>query len=237
MIQIRRCDERGHADHGWLDSFHTFSFADYHDPDFVHFDTLRVLNQDRVCAGRGFGKHGHQDMEIVSYVLEGVLEHEDSLGNGSQMRPGDVQLLSAGTGVTHSEFNGSRTEPLHFLQMWIFPRERGSRPRYEQKAFSEEERRARLRLVVSPNGEHGSLTIAQDAWLYAGLLTPGEAIEHSLPPERSAWFHLARGRVTLNGEELGPGDGAAIRAESALRLEGLEPAEFVLWELQATERG
>jgi len=233
MIDIRRSEERGHANHGWLDAYHTFSFAEYYDPDFMHFGPLRVINQDRVEQARGFGAHGHRDMEIVTYVLSGVLEHKDSMGNGSQMRPGDVQLMSAGSGVTHSEFNASSEEQLHLLQMWVFPRKKGTEPRYEQEAFSEEERRGQLRLVVSPDGERGSLTIDQDARLYASLLAPGERAEHALGDDRSAWIHVARGRVTLNGAELGPGDGASIRDEARLVLEGLEDAELVLWELPA----
>jgi len=231
MITPRRSAERGHADHGWLNTYHTFSFADYHDPDFMHFGPLRVLNQDRVAPGQGFGTHGHRDMEIVSCVLQGVLEHKDSMGNGAQMRPGEVQLMSAGSGVTHSEFNGSRSEPLHFLQMWVLPRRRGTPPRYEQKAFSEEERRGRLLLVVSPDGRQGSLTIDQDARLHLGLLERAERAEHLLAPGRCAWLHVARGSVTLNGETLGPGDGAGIRDESHLSLVGVESAELVLWDL------
>ena len=235
MIQIRRSDARGHADHGWLDTYHTFSFASYFDPDHVHFGPLRVLNQDRVAPGRGFGTHGHENMEIVSYVLDGVLEHQDSMGNGSQMRPGEVQLMSAGSGVTHSEFNPS-SETLHFLQMWIFPRTEGTEPRYEQRAFSKEDRRGRLRLVVSPDGADGSLTIDQDARLFAGLLDVGEETSFQLPSDRAGWLHVARGSVRLNGEDLHAGDGAALRAEDgdlALALEGLEDAEVVLWELPA----
>ncbi len=231
MIQIRRSDERGHADHGWLDTYHTFSFANYYDPEFMQFGLLRVINQDTVAAGRGFGTHGHQDMEIVSYVLDGVLEHKDSMGNGSQMRPGEVQLMSAGRGVTHSEFNASHDQPLHFLQMWVFPRKRGTPPRYEQRAFSEEERRGKLRLVVSPDGSDGSLSIDQDARLYASLVGAGERAAHELPAGRAAWLHVARGKVKLNGEELGAGDGAAILDERRLELVGVEDAELVLWDL------
>lgn len=233
MITIRRSKDRGHANHGWLDTYHTFSFADYYDPAFTGFSHLRVVNQDRVEPGRGFQTHAHKDMEIVSYVLEGVLEHQDSMGNGSQMRPGDVQLMSAGTGVTHSEFNASREEPLQFLQMWISPRERNTRPRYEQKAFSAEERQGRLRLVVSEDGDDGSVTIGQDAKLYAGLLAPEERADHDLPPNRVAWLHVPHGRLLLNGLELGPGDGAAIRDESHLAFQGLAAAEFVIWDLPA----
>lgn len=233
MITIRRSDERGHASHGWLDSYHTFSFADYYDADFMHFGVLRVINQDRVEPARGFETHGHKDMEIVSYVLDGVLEHKDSMGNGSQMRPGDVQIMSAGSGVTHSEFNASPEAPLHFLQMWIFPMNKSTKPRYEQKAFSEEERRGQLRLVVSPDGEGGSLTIDQDARLFASLFAPGERAVHDLGADRSAWLQVARGKVRLNGEDLGPGDGAAIRDEKELSFEGIEDAEVVLWEIPA----
>ena len=233
MITIRSSKARGHADHGWLDTFHTFSFADYLDPDFVRFGVLRVLNQDRVAPGKGFGTHGHQNMEIVSYVLEGVLEHKDSMGNGSQMRPGDVQLMSAGTGVTHSEFNASGDQPLHFLQMWVFPAREGTEPRYEQKAFSEAERSGRLRLVVSPDGRDGSLTIGQDVRLHAGLLTEGDRVQHELADGRSAWVHVARGRVLLDGNGLGPGDGAAIQDERTLTFEGVDAAEIVLWDVPA----
>ena len=233
MITIRRSDERGHANHGWLDSFHTFSFANYYDADFMQFGLLRVINQDRVEPGQGFGTHGHKDMEIVSYVLDGVLEHKDSMGNGAQMRPGEVQLMSAGTGVTHSEFNGSDTDPLHFLQMWIFPKDNGTTPRYEQRAYSEEERQGNLRLVVSPNGENGSVTIGQDARMYAGLFANGETAEHTVPADRQAWLHVARGTVTLNGEELRAGDGAAIRDEANLTITGVEDAELVMWEVPA----
>ncbi len=231
MITPRRSEDRGHADHGWLDSYHTFSFADYHDPEFVQFGLLRVVNQDRVAPGRGFGTHGHRDMEIVSYVLDGVMEHRDSMGNGSQMRPGDVQLMSAGTGVTHSEFNGSGEDPLHFLQMWVFPREGGTPPRYEQKHFPDDERRGRLRLVVSPDGADGSLTIGQDARLFAGLVEGGDTVRHAIPDGRAAWLHVARGDVELNGEPLRPGDGAAIRDERELQLASSAGAEVVLWEL------
>lgn len=237
MIHIRRSEDRGHANHGWLDSYHTFSFADYYDPDFLGFGHLRVVNQDLVEPGKGFATHGHKDMEIVSYVLEGVLEHKDSMGNGSQMRRGEVQLMSAGTGVTHSEFNASESDPLRFLQMWIYPQERSTRPRYEQKAYSEEERRGGLRLVVSPDGADGSLTIGQDAKLYASLLAPGDRAEHALAPGRIAWLQVAGGRVKLNGEELDAGDGAAIRDEDKVVLEGVADAELVLWELPDTPSG
>ena len=233
MITIRRSEDRGHANHGWLDSYHTFSFADYFDPDYQGFGHLRVINQDRVEPGKGFQTHGHRDMEIVSYVLDGTLEHKDSMGHGSQMRPGDVQLMSAGTGVTHSEFNASGTDPLHFLQMWIIPRERGTTPRYEQRNFPEAERTGQLRLVVSPDGEADSVRIGQDARLFAGLLEPDQQVAHSVPNDRAGWLQVARGRLSINGQPLGPGDGAAIHDESKLTITGLESTEFVMWEIPA----
>jgi quercetin 2,3-dioxygenase len=231
MITIRRAGDRGHADHGWLDAYHTFSFADYHDPDFMGFSALRVLNQDRIQAGKGFGTHPHRDMEIVTYVLDGVLEHRDSMGNGGRVLPGEVQFMSAGRGVTHSEFNGSNETELHLLQMWVLPAQRDTAPRYEHREFSEAERRGRLRLVVSPDGRDGSLAIGQDAGLHVGLLDGDEVIEHALPEQRTAWLHLARGAMTLNGEALQAGDGAAIRSERELTLRGGANAEFVLWDL------
>lgn len=231
MITRRRSSDRGHADHGWLDAHHTFSFAAYHDPDFMGFSDLRVINQDRVAPGTGFGTHGHRDMEIVTVPLDGVLEHRDSMGNGSRMEPGEVQLMSAGTGVTHSEFNGSQDTELHLLQMWVLPAELGTTPRYEQRRFPEAERRGRLRLVVSPDGADGALTIGQDARLYAGLLDGDERAELSLAADRVAWLHVARGSLALNGEHLGPGDGAAIVDEPTLTFTDGDAAEFVLWEL------
>ena len=231
MIQIRRSQDRGHADHGWLDSYHTFSFASYRDPEFTHFETLRVINQDRVEPGQGFETHGHQDMEIVSYVLDGILEHKDSMGNGSQMRPGEVQLMSAGTGVTHSEFNASASKPLHFLQMWVFPKNRGTTPRYEQKQFAPEQRQGKLRLVVSPDGSDGSLTIGQDAWMYAGYLAPGETTEKAIPEGRVAWLHVAAGAIQLGDIALQTGDAAAIRAEQSISLTGIDAADVLVWEL------
>lgn len=233
MITLRPSAARGHANHGWLDSYHTFSFANYFDPTHMGFGHLRVLNQDRVAPGQGFGTHGHRDMEIVSYVLEGTLEHKDSLGNGAQMRPGEVQLMSAGRGVTHSEFNPSRSEGLHFLQMWVFPRENGTTPSYQQKDFPLTERRGKWRLVVSPDGRDGSLTIRQDAMLSVASLGPGERLTMALAPGRAAWLHVARGRVRLGDQTLGPGDGAGLVAERELALEGLEDCELVLWELTA----
>jgi redox-sensitive bicupin YhaK (pirin superfamily) len=233
MISIRRSADRGHARLGWLDSYHTFSFGTYHDPEHMGFSVLRVINQDRVLPGQGFQTHGHQDMEIVSYVLDGILEHKDSMGNGSQMRPGDVQLMSAGTGVTHSEFNASNEEGLHFLQMWILPARQGTEPRYEQRMFPEESRRGHLRLVVSPDGADGSVTIGQDVRLWAGLFDGDEAATLDLPDDRCAWVHVARGSVSLNGETLEPGDGAAVQGEPALTLNEGRQAELVVWDLPA----
>lgn len=230
-VTIRKASARGHANHGWLDTYHTFSFADYNDPRFMGFSSLRVLNQDRVTPGRGFPMHGHRDMEIVSYVLEGVMEHEDTMGNGSRMRPGDVQLMSAGEGVRHSEFNGSGSDGLHFLQMWVTPSARGTKPRYEQKAFTREERAGKLRLVVSPNGSNGSLTIGQDAWLFAGLLNSSDRVQHELRSGNAAWLHVAAGSIRVNGALLDAGDGAALTDGAAVELQGLTNSEVVLWEV------
>ena len=231
MLAIRRSQERGHANHGWLDTHYTFSFSDYYDPEHVHFRTLRVINDDRVAGGGGFPMHPHRDMEIVTYVLEGGLEHRDSMGNGSVIRPGDVQRMSAGTGVTHSEFNASKTEPVHLLQIWMFPERKGIKPSYEQKAFSEADKRSRLRLVASPDGRDGSVTIHQDNEMYATVLRKGETVRHELKPERHAWVQVARGSVKLNGQELAEGDGAAISEEKAIELAGLKDAEVLLFDL------
>ncbi len=231
MIQIRRGSERGHANHGWLDSHHTFSFADYHDPKHMGFRALRVINEDRVSPGRGFGAHPHRDMEIVSYVLEGAVEHQDSMGNGSVIRPGDVQRMSAGTGVTHSERNPSTTEPVHFLQIWLVPSSRGIAPSYEQKTFTAEEKRGRLRVVASPDGREGSVTIHTDAVLYAGLFDSGEVATLALDPGRHAWVHVARGTVRVNGQDLAAGDGAALSEEAAVHVEGRSGAEIVVFDL------
>ena len=230
MLRLRRSDERGHARHGWLDSRHTFSFADYHDPRHMGFRDLRVINEDRVEPGRGFAPHAHRDMEIVSYVLAGALAHEDSLGNGSVIRPGDVQRMSAGTGITHGEQNPSASEPVHFLQIWILPEREGLAPSYEQKHFPAEERRGRLRLVASRDGREGSIRIHQDVDLFATLLGAGDALEHALRPGRHAWLQLARGRCTLNGVALEAGDGAAVSEERSLRLAGGD-AELLLFDL------
>jgi redox-sensitive bicupin YhaK (pirin superfamily) len=228
MLTLRRADERGHADHGWLKSHHTFSFADYYDPEHMGFHTLRVINDDTVAPGGGFPPHGHRDMEIVSYVLEGALEHRDSMGNGSVIRPGDVQRMSAGRGVTHSEFNASKTEPVHFLQIWILPRAKGLPSGYEQKLFSDEERRGRLRLVASPDGADGSLTLQQDARLYAALLD-GKSLTHSFGAGHRGWLHLARGAARIGDLALAAGDGVAIHDESSVTLSG--DGELLLFDL------
>jgi redox-sensitive bicupin YhaK (pirin superfamily) len=230
-IALRRADERGHADHGWLDTWHTFSFSDYYDPRFMGFRVLRVINEDFVAAQRGFPTHAHRDMEIITYVLEGALEHRDSLGTGSVIRPGDVQRMSAGTGVRHSEANPSADEPVHLLQIWIEPAREGLAPGYEQKAFADEDKRGRLRLVASPDGAEGSVTIHQDARLYATRLGAGQQVTHTLQPGRHAWLHVARGTLTLNGERLGAGDGAAASRETTLTLVGDKDAEALLFDL------
>jgi quercetin 2,3-dioxygenase len=231
MIQIRKSDERGHANHGWLDTRFTFSFADYHDPKHVHFRTLRVMNDDHVAGGGGFPMHPHRDMEIVTYVLEGALEHRDSMGNGSVIKPGDIQYMSAGTGVTHSEFNASESEPAHLYQIWMFPEKQGLKPTYGQKNFSEAEKRGRLRLLVSPDGRDGSVKIRQDNDLYATVLGAGESVKHELKPERHAYVQVARGSVTLNGTKLEEGDGAAISNEKTVELTGADDAEVLLFDL------
>ena len=231
MIDIRKSKERGHADHGWLDTRFTFSFADYYDAKHVHFRTLRVLNDDRVAGGGGFPTHPHQDMEIVTYVLEGALQHRDSMGNGSVIRPGDVQYMSAGTGVAHSEFNASDKEPVHLYQIWMFPDQNGYQPTYDQKHFSDDDKRGRLRLLVSPDGRDGSVKIRQDNQLYATVLAPGESAKHELRPERHAYVQVARGSVTLNGTTLETGDGAAISAEKSLQLTGVQDAEVLVFDL------
>ena len=232
MIAIRRANERGHAQHGWLESFHTFSFAGYRDPRHMGFRDLRVINEDRVQPGRGFGTHSHRDMEIVSVVLAGALEHADSLGNGSTIRPGEVQLMRAGTGVTHSEHNASQRELVHFLQIWILPEREGLAPAYAQRAFPESERAGRLRLVLSPDGRDGSLPIAQDVTLHSALLRDGESVVHALSPGRHAWVQVARGALELNGLALAAGDGAALSDEPRLELRGLGLGELLLFDLR-----
>jgi redox-sensitive bicupin YhaK (pirin superfamily) len=232
MLQIRRSRDRGASRLGWLDSRHTFSFSDYDDPEHMGFGPLRVINEDRVAPGTGFGRHGHRDMEIISYVLEGALEHKDSIGTGSVIRPGDVQIMSAGTGILHSEFNHSKTEPVHFLQIWIVPARTGIAPRYEQKAFPEREKRGRLLRVASPNGRDGSLTIHQDVGLWAGVLDAGQRVQHSLGSGRKAWLQVVRGALQLNGRDLDAGDGAAIDSETVLALEAKsDGTEILLFDL------
>jgi redox-sensitive bicupin YhaK (pirin superfamily) len=230
MISIRRAAERGHFDHGWLNTYHTFSFADYHDPAHMGFRSLRVLNDDRVAPGQGFGEHRHRDMEIVSYVLEGALAHKDSMGNSGVIRPGDVQKMSAGTGVQHSEFNGSRSEPVHFLQIWIVPEVRGIAPSYEQKTFPPDTRRGKLRLIGSRDGRDGSVTIRQDVDAYASVLEKGQDARHVLASGRHAWLHVAEGELTVNGNRLEEGDAIAATGESQLDIVGLG-AEFLLFDL------
>ena len=230
MITVRKASDRGHAEHGWLESFHTFSFADYHDPQQMGFGSLRVINEDRVKAGAGFPTHGHRDMEIISYVLEGAIAHKDSMGTGAVLRPGEVQRMSAGTGVTHSEFNASKTDGLHFLQIWIQPDARGVAPTYEQKMFGDD-RKGKLRVVVSPDGRDGSLTVHQDATMYATILATGERVEHVLAPGRRAWVQVARGEATLNDTKLAAGDGAAITNEAKLALTATSDAELILFDL------
>jgi redox-sensitive bicupin YhaK (pirin superfamily) len=230
-MKIRRASERGRAEHGWLRSFHTFSFAEYHDPAHMGFRALRVINDDRVQPGKGFGTHPHRDMEIVTYVLEGELEHRDSMGNGSTIRPGDVQRMSAGTGVTHSEFNPSSENPVHFLQIWILPERRGLPPGYEQRTFPASERQGRLHLVASHGGRDGSVTVHQDVDLYAALLGAGQSARHQLPAGRHAWLHVASGRVDVAGTSLGAGDAAAISEPGPLPIEGREASEVLLFDL------
>ena len=231
MIKVRKSKDRGHANHGWLDSHHTFSFADYHDPQHMGFSSLLVINEDRVASGGGFGTHGHQDMEIVSYVLDGELAHKDSMGSGSVLKYGDVQRMSAGTGVRHSEFNASREKPVHFLQIWITPKAEGIKPAYEEKRFSPEDKKNRLRLIVTPDGKEGSLQINQDASIYACILDEKKTVTLPLTAGRSAWVQIARGSVELNGEFLNEGDGAAITEERQLELKARQNSEFLLFDL------
>jgi redox-sensitive bicupin YhaK (pirin superfamily) len=220
MITIRAASERGHTDIGWLDSKHTFSFGDYYDPEHVGFRALRVINDDRVAAGQGFGTHPHRDMEIVSYVLEGELAHGDTMGTKSIIKPGEVQRMSAGTGVLHSEFNASKDQPVHFLQIWLLPSSRGIQPSYEQKTIDPASVRGKLRLIASPQGGDGAITVHQDARIYAGRFGAGEKDSLTLPAGRHAWVHVARGKVTVNGKTLGEGDGAALTDERAVEIGG-----------------
>jgi len=229
-MRIRRSAERGLADHGWLRSYHTFSFADYHDPDHMGFFALRVINEDRVKPGNGFPKHGHRDMEIISYVLEGGLQHKDSMGTGSVIFPGDVQRMSAGTGVMHSEYNASLTENVHFLQIWIIPDRKNHSPGYEQKNFTTEQKRGKLCLVASPDGRAGSVSIHQDALLFAGLITGTESVNYTLGADRAAWVHVARGSVTINGTALVAGDAAAFGGGN-IQMDQGQDAEVLLFDL------
>jgi redox-sensitive bicupin YhaK (pirin superfamily) len=231
MITIRKAEERGHFDFGWLNTYHTFSFGEYYDPRNMGFRTLRVINEDYVHPGRGFPTHGHRDMEIITYVLEGGLAHKDSMGNGSIIRPGDVQRMSAGTGVRHSEANPSPSESVHLLQIWIMPDEMNVEPSYEQKRFEDEEKRGRLCLVASPDSSENSVTIHQDARLYASLLDSSQRVVHELKPNRHAWVQVARGAIEVNGQSLKQGDGAAISEERELTITGTEPSEVLLFDL------
>jgi quercetin 2,3-dioxygenase len=230
MMNVRRAEERGHANHGWLDTRHTFSFADYYDPEHMGFRTLRVINDDRVAGGGGFPTHPHRDMEIISYVVEGALEHKDSMGTGSIIRPGEVQRMRAGTGVTHSEYNHSSTEPVRFLQIWVLPEERGLAPGYEQRFFGEE-RRGRLRLVASRDGANGSVQIQQDLAMLASVLEDGERVRHELAPGRHAWLQIVRGTVLVGGVELNEGDGASFREIPALEIATKGTSEIIVFDI------
>ena len=234
-MDIRRADDRGLASFGWLHSRHTFSFGSYFDPQQAGFSDLLVINDDRVSPGRGFDTHGHRDMEIFSYVLEGGLQHRDSMGTGSVIRPGDVQMMSAGAGVLHSEFNASREEPVHFLQIWIVPDRRGVAPRYQQRHFAPDEKRGRLRLIISPDGADGSLSVYQDVRVYAGLFDGDERQELWLPQGRYAYVHVARGSIEVNGQRLVEGDGARLRDPGEIRLAGGRAAEVLLFDLRPNE--
>lgn len=231
MIQIRKAQERGHFDFGWLNTYHTFSFGDYYDPKNMGFRSLRVINEDVVQPSRGFPTHGHRDMEIVTYILQGAIEHRDSMGTGSIIRRGDAQRMSAGTGVRHSEANPSPDEAVHLLQIWILPEEEGRPPEYEEKKFSDDEKRNKLRLIVSPGGENGAVRIHQDARIYAALLENGQVVTHQLAQGRHAWLQVAAGAVNINDVSLKQGDGAAISMESELRITAAEPAEVLLFDL------
>jgi quercetin 2,3-dioxygenase len=231
MMSVLRSADRGRTRLGWLDSFHTFSFGEYHDAGRLGFRDLRVINEDRVSPGEGFGRHPHRDMEIISYVLEGSLSHRDSLGTGSEIRAGEFQVMSAGTGITHSEFNASTIAPVHFLQIWILPGRQGLTPRYDQRAFPENARRGRLAPVATPDGRDGSLRIFQDASLYAGSFAAGEKLAHSLAPGRHAWLQVVRGSVLLNGSGLEQGDGASLSGVTSLALEGREDSEVLVFDL------
>jgi hypothetical protein len=231
MITVRKADERGHANHGWLDTYHSFSFANYYDPNYVGFRSLRVMNEDRVQPDAGFGTHGHRDMEIITYVLEGALEHKDNIGNGSIIYPGDVQKMSAGTGILHSEFNPSKTDPVHFLQIWIIPDKKGLNPAYEQHNFSVHKNPGKLHLIAGNNGEGNSIFVQQDVKLYSGALERGDRVTYSLPPQRYAWLQVVKGAVRLNNTPLSVSDGAAISEENTLTINATEDAEILLFDL------
>jgi redox-sensitive bicupin YhaK (pirin superfamily) len=231
MLTIRKAAERGHADHGWLNTYHTFSFADYYDPGNIGFRDLRVINEDQVQSGEGFPTHPHSDMEIITYVLEGALAHKDSMGNGSVIVPGEVQRMSAGTGITHSEFNHSRSDLVHFLQIWILPDREGVTPGYEQKFYPDEEKRGKWRLIASVDGREGSVSIHQDVNLYAALLEAGEVVVHSIPQNRHAWLQVARGQIVVNGQKMSYGDGLAVSREEQLTVSGDVSAEILLFDL------
>jgi redox-sensitive bicupin YhaK (pirin superfamily) len=231
MLTVRHSNQRGHFDHGWLNTYHTFSFDQYYDPRYMGFRSLRVINEDFVAPGRGFPKHGHRDMEIITYILEGALKHEDSMGNGSVIQPGDVQRMTAGTGVRHSEQNASTDELVHLLQIWIIPNADNLDPGYEQKAFTADERRNQLRLIASTNGRDGSISVHQDVSLYASILEPGQNVQHQMDPTRFGWLQVARGSVSINDESVEHGDGVVIVAESELKIAASEPAEILLFDL------
>lgn len=231
MIRVRKAEDRGHADHGWLDTYHTFSFASYQDPEHVHFRTLRVMNEDVVQPGQGFGTHPHRDMEIVTYVLEGALEHKDSMGNGEVLRAGEFQRMSAGTGITHSEFNPSQTESVHLYQIWLFPGEKGIEPSYEQKRFPVSEQQNQLRLVASPEAEAGSLLIHQDARVYLSQIDTQQTVRYELGAGRHAWLQVLRGRVLLNEVPLEVSDGAAVSDTRQLKIQATDNAEIMLFDL------
>jgi hypothetical protein len=231
MLTIRKAEDRGHANHGWLNTYHTFSFANYYDPKHMGFRALRVINEDRVSPAAGFGTHGHRNMEIITYVLEGALEHKDSIGTGSVIKPGEVQRMSAGTGIMHSEFNHSKTEPVHFLQIWLLPEREGLAPGYEQQNFSPAKTPGKLQLVAARDGREGSVTVHQDVELYAGVLKAGDRISHSLKPQRHAWVQVARGAISLNGVPLDTSDGAGISEETDVVIEATKDAEILLFDL------
>lgn len=231
MLRVRKANDRGHANHGWLNAYHTFSFAGYRDPNHMGFRSLRVMNEDRVAPGQGFGTHPHDNMEIVTYVLEGALEHKDSMGNGEVLRPGEFQRMSAGTGITHSEFNPSNNEPVHLYQIWLYPDRKGVTPSYEQKRFPAEDQQNQLRLVASPDAADGSLLIHQDARIYLSRLAKGQQVDHDLASGRHAWLQVLRGSVSVNGQALDTSDGVAVSDETRLTIAGTTDAEIMLFDL------